>query len=61
MAITSRKGPNQSKTVVFILKIDLVSSCFSRSLSQISDDEMSMEARQVGKSAQDLSEKIMAP
>jgi hypothetical protein len=46
---------------VFILEIDLTSSCFSQSLSQISDDETSTEARQEGESAQDPSGEIMAP
>jgi hypothetical protein len=46
---------------MFIHEIDLASSCFSPSLSQISDDEMSTEARQEVGSAQDLSGKIMAP
>jgi hypothetical protein len=46
---------------VFILEIDLASSHFSQSLSQVSDDTTSTEARQEGKSAQDLSRKIMAP
>jgi hypothetical protein len=45
---------------VFILEIDLASSRFFRSLSQISDDETSTEARQLGGSAQDPSGKIMA-
>jgi hypothetical protein len=38
MSITSRKGMNQSKHVVFILEIDLASSHFSWSLSQVCDD-----------------------
>jgi hypothetical protein len=46
---------------VFILEIDLTSSCFSQSLSQISDDETSTETRQEGGSAQDPSGEIMAP
>jgi hypothetical protein len=61
MAITSREGLNQSKSVVFILEIDIASSRFSRSSSKTSDDETSTEARQKGKIAQNLSEKIMAP
>jgi hypothetical protein len=61
MAITLREGLNQSQTIVFILEIDLTSSCFSQSLSQIYDDETSTEARQEGGSAQDLSGEIMAP
>jgi hypothetical protein len=47
--------------VVFHFKIDLASPRFSWSLSQISDDETLTEARQEGESAQDPSEKIMAP
>jgi hypothetical protein len=39
--ITPWEGMNQYKIIVFILKIDLASSCFSRSLSQVYDDEMS--------------------
>jgi hypothetical protein len=46
---------------MFLFDIDLTSSHFSRSLSQISNDETSIEARQEGKSTQDLSRKIMAP
>jgi hypothetical protein len=46
---------------MFIFEIDLASSRFSRSSSQISDDEMSTEARRVGVSAQDPSGKIMTP
>jgi hypothetical protein len=46
---------------MFFFKIDLALSRFSRSLSQISDDETSTEARQEGKNAQDPSEKIMTP
>jgi hypothetical protein len=46
---------------VFILEIELATSCFSRSLSQVIDDMMSIEARQEGESAQDPSKKIMAP
>jgi hypothetical protein len=61
MTITPRGGLNQSKTVVFILEIDFVSSRFSRSSSQVSDDETSKKAHQEGGSAQDPSEKIMAP
>jgi hypothetical protein len=44
---------------VFILEIDLPSSCFSRSSSQISDNTTSIEARQEGGSAQDPSGKII--
>jgi hypothetical protein len=44
---------------VFILEIDLALSYFSQSLSQISDDETSTEARQIRRSAQDPSRKIM--
>jgi hypothetical protein len=46
---------------MFILEIDLALSRFSRSLSQISDNETSIEAHQEGEGAQDPSEKIMAP
>jgi hypothetical protein len=46
---------------VFILEIDLVSSRFSRSSSQVSDDETSTEARQIEGSAEDPSKKIMTP
>jgi hypothetical protein len=52
---------DQSKTVVFILDIDLTSLCFSRSLSQISNNKMSTEECQKRGSAQDPSGKIMAP
>jgi hypothetical protein len=52
---------NQSKTVMFIIEIDLASPCFSRSLSQVFDDTTSTEARQEGESAQDPFRKIMAP
>jgi hypothetical protein len=45
MAITPQEGLKQSKTDVFIFEIDLVSSFFSRSLSQVSDDETSIETR----------------
>jgi hypothetical protein len=41
MTITLREDLNQSKTIVFILKIDLASSRFSYSLSQVFDDETS--------------------
>jgi hypothetical protein len=46
---------------MIILEIDLASSCFSPSLSQISDEEMSTEVRQEGGRAQDPSGKIIAP
>jgi hypothetical protein len=46
---------------MFFLEIDLSSSCFSRSLSQIPGNEMLIEARQEGGSVQDPSEKIMTP
>jgi hypothetical protein len=59
MTITPREGLNQSKTVVFIFEIDLSSSRFSRSSSQVSNDETSTVARQEGGSAQDPSGKIM--
>jgi hypothetical protein len=59
--MTPQEGLNQSKTAVFILEIDLASSHFSRSLSQVSDDETSTEARQEGRSTQDPSVKIMTP
>jgi hypothetical protein len=52
---------NQSKFVVFIFKIDLASSRFFRSSSQVSDDMTSTDAHQKGGNAQDPSEKIMAP
>jgi hypothetical protein len=52
---------NQSKLVVFILEIDLASLHFSQSSLQVYDDTTSIEARQEGGSAQDPSEKIMAP
>jgi hypothetical protein len=39
---------NQSKPIVFILEIDLALLHFSQSLSQISDNEISTEALQVG-------------
>jgi hypothetical protein len=61
MAITPREGLNQSKLVVFILEIDLTSSCFSRSSSQVSDDTTSIEVHQEGGNAQDPSGKIMSP
>jgi hypothetical protein len=61
MAITAREGLNESKTAVFILEIDLASSHFSRSLSQVSDDETLIDALQKRRSTQDPSEKIMAP
>jgi hypothetical protein len=60
-AITPREGMNQFKTVVFILDIDLASLRFSRSSSQVSDDETLTEAHQEGASAQDPSGKIMTP
>jgi hypothetical protein len=44
---------------VFILEIDLASSRFFRSSSQVSDDTTSTEACQVGVSAHDPSGKIM--
>jgi hypothetical protein len=46
---------------VFILEIDFASSRFSQSLTQISDDETSTEARQEEGSAQDPSGENMAP
>jgi hypothetical protein len=46
---------------VFILEIDLLSSCFSRYLSQIFDDETSIETHYEEGSAQDPSRKIMTP
>jgi hypothetical protein len=46
---------------MFILEIDLVSSRFSLSSSQVSDDETSTEARQIEGSAEDPSKKIMTP
>jgi hypothetical protein len=52
---------NQSKTIVFILEIDLISSRFSRSLLQISDDKTLTEARLIGASTQDPYGKIIAP
>jgi hypothetical protein len=52
---------DQSKSTVFILEIVLVSSRFSRSLSQTSDDKISTEVRQVGGSTQDSFEKIVTP
>jgi hypothetical protein len=61
MTITSRDDLNQSKLIVFIIEIDLASSCFFRSSLQVSNDMTSIEARQVEKSAQDLSGKIIAP
>jgi hypothetical protein len=42
MAITLQEGLNMSKLVVFILDIDLVSSCFFRSSSHVSDDTASI-------------------
>jgi hypothetical protein len=48
MTVTPREGLNQSKTVVLIVEIDVTSSHFSRSLSQVSDNEMSKEARREG-------------
>jgi hypothetical protein len=42
MAITPQEDLNQFKSVVFILEIDIVSSCFFQSLSQISDDKTSI-------------------
>jgi hypothetical protein len=42
MIITPRDNLNQSKSIVFIFEIDLVSLCFSRFLSQIYDDETSI-------------------
>jgi hypothetical protein len=59
MAITPREGLNQSKLIVFILKIDLASLRFSRFSSQVSDDMTSTEARQKGGSAQVPFGKIM--
>jgi hypothetical protein len=41
--------------------MDLASSHFSRSLSQVSDDTTSTEAHQEGESTQDLFREIMAP
>jgi hypothetical protein len=61
MTITPRDGMNQSRTIVFIPEIDLASSHFSQSSSQVSNDETSTETHQKGRSAQDPSEKIMAP
>jgi hypothetical protein len=46
---------------MFILKIDLASSHFSRSSSQVSDNTTLTEVRQEGGNAQDPSGKIMAP
>jgi hypothetical protein len=46
---------------VFIIEIDLASSNFSRSSSQVSEDTASREACQEGISVQDLSRKIRAP
>ncbi len=46
---------------MFISEIDLASPHCSLSSFKISDDERSTEARQVGESAQDPSQKIMAP
>jgi hypothetical protein len=60
MAFTPRDGLNQSKSVVFIIEIDLASPRFSRSLLQIYDDKTSTEARQEGGSTQDPSGMIMA-
>jgi hypothetical protein len=46
---------------VFLLEINLASSCFSQSSSQVSDDETSTESRQEGGSAQDPFGKTMTP
>jgi hypothetical protein len=52
---------NQYKNVVFLFEIDLASLLFFQSLSQISDDETSIETRQEEETAQDPSGKIMTP
>jgi hypothetical protein len=44
---------------VFIVEINLASSCFLRSLSQISDDKTSTDARREGGSTQDSCGKIL--
>jgi hypothetical protein len=41
MVITPREGMNQSKIILFIVEIDLVSSHFSQPLTQVSDDTTS--------------------
>jgi hypothetical protein len=46
---------------VFISEIDLASPRCFRSSFKISDDERSTEARHIGESAQDPSQKIMTP
>jgi hypothetical protein len=51
MTITPREGMNKSKIDFFILEIDLASSRFSRSLSQVSNDQTSTDVRQKGASA----------
>ncbi len=56
MTITPRESLNQFKIAVFILEIDLTSSRFSRSSSQVSDDKTSIEARQKG-----VALKVVAP
>jgi hypothetical protein len=57
--ITLREGLDQSKTAEFIIEIDLTSSCFTLSLSQVSDNKTSTETHQEGGSDQNPSDKIM--
>jgi hypothetical protein len=52
---------NQYKSAMFICEIELASPCFFWYLSQISDDETSIETCQEGETAQDPSGKIMEP
>jgi hypothetical protein len=61
MTITLWEGLNQSKSYRVHLEIDLTSSRFSQSASQVSDDMTSTEAREEGGSVQDSSEKTMTP